>query len=236
MQKCYECGKIYFSKSRMCPKCGADQWEGKYGDNSRFSLQNMLKEMDFDESPEEYIFIGELIVKKMEEEEKYDEFGWKAVNSLIEAYTNESVFRNFKRAIDLCPIYGLCMNADFHDDPKIAENEKLEEIYSMPDCPFKPAKSFNVLEDLLSRLVKDIENMPKQDTYDFIGRDISRKDLGKAIYNLNKYAQNEMELPSAPKFMYYIGKAYEEGRPFPLNTTCAKMWYKEAEKRGFKND
>ena len=40
---------------------------------------------------EEYIFIGEMIVRKMQEEESYNEFGWRPVAALIDAYTRDTI-------------------------------------------------------------------------------------------------------------------------------------------------
>ena len=233
MQKCYYCGRIYFGSSRHCPKCGADQWEGKYGDCSRYSLQNTLKNMDKrDCDIEEYIFIAEMIVKKMQEEESFNEFGWRPIASLIEVYTTDAEHKYFKRALELCPLYGKCMHADFGDDAKVIAEQKADEIYAIPGCPFKPEPKKNPLLTLLTRLLKDIEEMPKADEYDFIGRTISRKDLAKMLAKLNKFAKGDEEMPSAPKFVYFIGLAYEEGRPFPQNTQYAKAWYKAASDLG----
>lgn len=229
MQKCYDCGRIYFGSARHCPKCSADQWEGKFGVCSRYSLQNTLKNMDINDCDfEEYIFIGEMIVRKMQEEESYNEFGWRPVAALIDAYTRDTPFKDFKRALELCPLYGKCMHADFGDDAKIIAEQKAEEVYAKPGCPFKPEPKTNPIVTLLTRLLKDLEEMPKTEEYDFVGRQISRKDLAKMLSKLNKFANGDEDMPSAPKFIYFIGLAYEQGRPFPQNTQYAKAWYKAA--------
>ena len=116
---------------------------------------------------EEYIFIGEMIVRKMQEEESYNEFGWRPVAALIDAYTRDTPFKDFKRALELCPLYGKCMHADFGDDAKIIAEQKAEEVYAKPGCPFKPEPKTNPIVTLLTRLLKDLEEMPKTEEYDF---------------------------------------------------------------------